>query len=89
MLERFNLRESKEYLLKLYQALHPEDLEIGVENLKIITIENALSNDIYNDLGFIANDKLVVLVEAQGTWSVNIVVRLLLYLAKTYQGIYF
>ena len=78
--------ESKEYLLKLYQALHPEDLETGVDNLKIISIENALSNDIYNDLGFIANDKLVVLVEAQSTWSVNILVRLLLYLAKTYQA---
>ena len=77
--------ESKEYLLKLYQALHPEDLETGVENLKIISIENALSNDIYNDLGFIANDRLVVLVEAQSTWSVNILVRLYLYLAKTYQ----
>ena len=77
--------ENKEYLLKLYQALHPEDLETGVDNLKIISIENALSNDIYNDLGFIANDRLVVLVEAQSTWSVNILVRLLLYLAKTYQ----
>ena len=77
--------ENKEYLLKLYQALHPEDIETGVDNLKIISIENALSNDIYNDLGFIANDRLVVLVEAQSTWSVNILVRLLLYLAKTYQ----
>ena len=77
--------ESKEYLLKLYQALHPEDIETGIDNLEIISIENALSNDIYNDLGFIANDRLVVLVEAQSTWSVNIVVRLLLYLAKTYQ----
>ena len=77
--------ENKEYLLKLYQALHPEDLETGVDNLKVISIENALSNDIYNDLGFIANDRLVVLVEAQSTWSVNILVRLLLYLAKTYQ----
>jgi hypothetical protein len=77
--------ESKEYLLKLYQALHPEDIETGIDNLEIISIENALSNDIYNDLGFIANDRLVVLVEAQSTWSVNSVVRLLLYLAKTYQ----
>lgn len=78
--------ENKEYLLKLYQALHPEDLETGIDNLKIITIENVLTNDIYNDLGFIANDRLVVLVEAQSTWSVNIIVRMLLYLAKTYQS---
>ena len=77
--------ESKEYLLQLYQALHPEDKETDVDNLNLISIENVLSNDIYNDLGFIANDKLVVLVEAQSTWSANILVRLLLYLAKTYQ----
>lgn len=81
--------ESKEYLLQLYQALHPEDKEMGTDNLKIITIENALTNDIYNDLGFIANNRLVVLVEAQSTWSVNIVVRLLLYLSKTYQSYIF
>lgn len=81
--------ESKEYLLKLYQALHPEDLETGIDNLQIITIENVLTNDIYNDLGFIANDRLVVLVEAQSTWSVNIIVRMLLYLAKTYQSYIF
>ena len=38
--------ESKEYLLKLYQALHPEDKDTDVTDLSIISIENVLTNDI-------------------------------------------
>lgn len=78
--------ESKEYLLQLYQALHPEDAEADEESLDLISIENVLTNDIYNDLGFRVRDRLVILVEAQSTWSVNIVIRMLFYLAKTYQS---
>ena len=77
--------DSKEYLLLLYQALHPEDKETDVSDLSLITIENVLANDIYNDLGFIVNNKLVVLVEAQSTWSPNIILRMFMYLAKSYQ----
>ena len=40
---------------------------------------------IYNDLGFIAADRLMILVEAQSTWTMNIVVRAFLYLAKSWQ----
>ena len=78
--------ESKEYLLQLYQALHPEDTEVDEKSLDLISIENVLTNDIHNDLGFMVRDKLVILVEAQSTWSINIVVRMLFYLAKTYQS---
>lgn len=41
----------------------------------------------YNDLGFTVKGRLLVLVEAQSTWSYNILVRLLLYFADTLQGI--
>ena len=50
-----------------------------------MTIKNILIDQIYNDLGFMVNEKLVVLIEAQSTWTVNIIVRSLLYLAQTYQ----
>ena len=49
-----------------------------------MTITNVLTDNLYNDLGFIANNKLMILVEAQSTWSVNILVRVLLYLAQSY-----
>lgn len=38
----------------------------------------------YNDLGFLAGNRLMILVEAQSSWSVNILVRFLLYVADTY-----
>ncbi len=43
-----------------------------------------LTGNLYNDLGFIVNDKLMILVEAQSTWTMNILVRVLLYLAQSY-----
>ena len=37
-----------------------------------------------NDLGLLAGGKLLILVEAQATWSINILIRLLLYLVQMY-----
>ncbi|MBO5622585.1 MAG: hypothetical protein J5959_13255, partial [Butyrivibrio sp.] len=71
-------------LLKLYKALHPDDNSIEIDDLSIVTISNILTTGIYNDLGFMAGDHLLILIEAQSTWSVNIVVRILEYLAHTY-----
>lgn len=70
---------SKEYVLELYRALCPEDTTATVDDLEIITLENVLAVREYNDLGFLVRDKLMILVEAQSTWSDNIIVRLLLY----------
>ena len=61
--------------------------EIKEDDLSIITLETVIINDIYNDLGYIVNDKLLILIEAQTTWSPNILLRSFLYLAKTYQNI--
>ncbi len=49
-----------------------------------ITIDNVFINRMYNDLGFIVRNRLIILVEAQSTWTENICLRLLLYLAETY-----
>lgn len=79
-----DLFQNKTYLLKLYKTLHPEDTTATEASLTDITIENVLTDNLYNDLGFIANNKLMILVEAQSTWTVNILVRILLYLAQSY-----
>ncbi len=81
-----NLFSDKKYLLQLYRALHPEDTETTEEQISNVTIDNVLINGVYNDLGFLVGDRLIVLAEAQSTWSPNIVVRALLYLAQTYHG---
>ena len=73
-----DLFQNKSYLLKLYQTLHPEDKEATEESLTDVTIENVLTDNLYNDLGFIVHNKLMILVEAQSTWTMNILVRILL-----------
>lgn len=73
------------YLLQLYQSLHPEDIGVIESDLETITLENIFTDDIYNDLGFIKGDKLMVLVEAQSTWTANIIIRSLEYLVNSYR----
>ena len=79
-----DLFQNKRYLLKLYQTLHPEDSTATEDSLTDVTIENVLTDNLYNDLGFIVNNKLLILIEAQSTWTMNILVRILLYLAQSY-----
>ena len=80
-----DLFSNPKYLLKMYQALHPEDISATESDLEIITLQSIFTNGIYNDLGFMARDRLMIMVEAQSTWSPNIIVRALMYLTTTYQ----
>lgn len=80
-----NLFQDKKYLFQLYQALHPEDHDTTEDELTDITIHNILTNDIYNDVGFFVGEKLLILTESQSSWTVNIAVRILIYLMVTYQ----
>ena len=66
----------KEYLIQLYRDLHPEDTDITEDELRVVTIQNILTNKPYNDLGFTARGKLLLLGEAQSKWSSNIIFRL-------------
>ena len=79
-----DLFQNKKYLLQLYKTLHPEDEDATEDSLSDVTIENVLTDNLYNDLGFVANNRLMILIEAQSTWTVNILVRVLLYLAESY-----
>jgi len=74
-----------ENLLRLYQTLHPEDTDVTIEDCELITLEYVLTNGITNDLGLMVRDRLIVLVEAQTKFTINIVLRVLLYLAATYK----
>lgn len=81
-----NLFGEKKYLIQLYQAIHPEDTETTEHELMDVTIKNILTDGLYNDLGFRVGDKILILVEAQSTWTMNIIVRILMYLAHTYHN---
>ena len=60
-----DLFQNKSYLLKLYKTLHPEDITATEDSLTDVTITNVLTDNLYNDLGFIVNNKLMILIEAQ------------------------
>lgn len=79
-----NLFQDKKYLLQLYKALHPEDCEVKEDEIADITMKHVLVDADYNDLGFSVGDRLMVLVESQSTWTLNIIIRALMYLIQTY-----
>ncbi len=71
--------------MKLYKTLHPEDTDATEDTLDIVTIDNVLTDNLYNDLGImVGNNRLLLLLEAQSSWTVNILIRILLYLAQSY-----
>ena len=63
-----NLFAKEEYLIQLYRTLHPEDEETQADDLTIVTLSNLIAREMYNDLGFLAGNHLIVLVEAQSSW---------------------
>ena len=75
-----------EYILLLYQALHPEDKTTTEAEIDNVTISNVVTNNFYNDLGFTVNGKMIILVEAQSSWSVNIAIRSVIYLMSSYKN---
>ena len=80
-----DLFQDKKNLLKLYKTLHPEDTDATEDTLDIVTIDNVLTDNLYNDLGImVGNNNLLLLLEAQSSWTVNILIRILLYLAQSY-----
>lgn len=78
------LFESKSRVHQLYLDIHPEDKDVREEDIEVVTLQAVLMTGLYNDLGFLVRDKLIMLVEAQSSYPANIAVRLLMYLGKTY-----
>ena len=74
----------RKYALQLYQAIHPEDTNVTESDISNVTIKNIFTNQEYNDLGMTVREKLLLMLEAQTNWSVNIIIRIFLYLAHTW-----
>ena len=79
-----DLFSDMKYLLQLYQALHPDDTTATEADLQLITLKSVVAEHIHNDLGFRVGDRLMILIEAQSSWSPNIVLRALGYLIQSY-----
>ena len=77
----FNNREA---LLELYNAIRGTNYGADAD-VFITTLENVLSNGRHNDLSFVLDDRLVVLIEHQSTLNNNMPLRMLLYVAAVYE----
>lgn len=80
-----NLFSDVKYLRKLYEAFHNDGAELLDEDFKIITLDNIFVNGVYNDLGVLIKNRLIILAEAQSTFNPNMAMRFLIYVAQTYQ----
>ena len=77
------LYHDKENLLLLYNAVNGRNYT-NVEDLQIVTLENAIYMGMKNDLAFIM-DMNLYLYEHQSTYNSNIPLRNLFYIADEYQ----
>ena len=75
---------AKEYFLSLYNAIHDTDFKIGEVQIKPVTLENVVYNNIENDVSMEINDSIVVLAEHQSTINNNMPFRCLEYLVAHY-----
>ncbi len=83
-----NLFQDKKYLLRLYKTLHPEDSDVTEDDIKDVTLKHILVDADYNDLGFSVSGRLVIMIESQSTWTLNIIIRALMYLIQTYHDFF-
>lgn len=79
-----NLFSDKKYLLQLYRDLHPEDEKVTEDDITIVTLKRSQTGGIYNDLGFMVGNRLIM-VESQSTMTNDLSFRMLQYLLETYK----
>ena len=73
----------KKYAMSIYHTFHPEDNTVSEEDCEILTLQTVLVGGIYNDFGMIVRDRIIILMEAQSTFSENLAARILLYYTET------
>ena len=70
------------YLLRLSREVPGLLIQMSAKTLAGVVI--SVTDGIYNDLGFLFREKFMILLEAQSLWTLNIIIRALMYLAQTY-----
>ena len=78
------LFSNPEALLSLYNAVTRSHLQADTP-IEIATLDDVLFTDWRNDIAFVLNDKIVILVEHQSTISGSMPLRLLIYIARVYE----
>ncbi|MDR2505687.1 MAG: Rpn family recombination-promoting nuclease/putative transposase [Oscillospiraceae bacterium] len=79
--------ETNERLIEVYNAFSKVAYPTSTP-IEINTIDNALFYGFINDVSFVLNDLLIVMIEHQSTWNPNMPFRILLYLAEILKRLY-
>ncbi len=72
------------YKRELYLSFHPKDKNIEDKEIKTWTLSSTFTNIQINDLGLLVRDIILLLVEAQSVWTLNILPRVFEYLAESF-----
>jgi hypothetical protein len=76
--------KDRDRLLEMYGALKGISYPAGVQ-VELVTLEEVLFQNQINDLAFVLNGRLIVLVEHQSTLNNNIPLRMLIYIGREYE----
>ena len=74
----------EKYRRELYLCFHPRDGDVHSKDIREYTLSSVFTSIQDTDLGILVRDTLLILVEAQSTWTYNILPRMLEYLAESY-----
>ena len=77
------LFNDEKILAEVYGGITGQKIAPDVK-IEIKTLRNILTNGVFNDVAFVMDDKLVVLIEHQSTINGNMPLRMLLYIAEIY-----
>ena len=75
---------NKEALKQICETIFGKDYSPNME-IVFLTVKNVLRNGRINDLSFVLDDKLVVLIEHQSTINENMPLRMLFYIVLVYE----
>ena len=78
--------ENNARMVELYNALENQNYPLDTPVVKN-TLEDALYKDRINDLSFVLDGKILVLIEHQSTLNKNMALRLLMYVGRLYEKI--
>jgi hypothetical protein len=81
------LCEDKKRLIEIYNAVAGKDYPLDTE-IEIATLDDVLFLDRRNDVAFIVEGKLIVLMEHQSTICENMPIRLLIYIARVFEKLF-
>lgn len=81
----YNYKNAKEYQLMLYNALMDTDYKQGEVEIEDVRLEDVLYKNFQNDVAMGINKKYLVFGEHQSAINLNMPLRHLLYLGRTYE----